>query len=119
MLTFMIIIFYINTHHHPIIHDWGDAVITHPFFSICSFLDSTRRQHNNHMQLALELEQSYLDAWSDYGTPKKLKSIMQNIQQLNAIQFVLSFSRIAECPGMHDLGDYKGMIAKTLRTYFI
>jgi hypothetical protein len=107
----------INIHNNPIIHDWGDTVITHPFFSYCSFESSASRHHKISVSQQNLTETCYLDAWSDYATKEVLKHIMKNTKILNIIKFALGFSRIASCPDMHDLGDYKGTVAKALRSY--
>ncbi len=51
-----------------IINDWGDKVITHPFFSIASFLDSAFRNHkiNSTSHTVRSLLDSYLNHWVEY-----------------------------------------------------
>ncbi len=36
------------------------------------------------------------------------------MKRLNNIKFVIGFYRVAQCPGMNGLGEYKGTIAKAL-----
>lgn len=99
-----------------IIHDWGDTVLTHPFFSLCGFLHSAVKQHHIKQEIS-HLEQAYCDMWLKYETKENIQSILFLVNQLREIKFVLSFSRIAECPGMHDLGEYKGTVAKALKAF--
>jgi hypothetical protein len=40
--------------------------------------------------------------------------VFELARRLNNIKFVLSFYRVTQCPGMEDLGQYKGTIAKAL-----
>jgi hypothetical protein len=109
----------INKDKQLIIHDWGDSVISHPFFSLCSFLYSA----SNHHQPALSpdikksLEATYFKHWSNVLKQKDYQHITALLKPLNFIKFSLSFSRIAACPGMHDLGDYKGTIASALKAF--
>lgn len=99
-----------------IIHDWGDTVITHPFFSLCSFIHSAKNQHKiEHLESILT--QAYSDMWSKYDIKENLQNILALTNQLREVKFVLSFSRIAECPGMHDLGEYKGTVAGALKAF--
>tara|TARA_R110002126_G_scaffold239409_1_gene382631 strand:+ start:57002 stop:57943 length:942 start_codon:yes stop_codon:yes gene_type:complete len=106
----------INSQNRLIIHDWGDTVLTHPFFSLCGFLHSAVKQHHIRQERA-HLEQAYCNMWLQHETKEKLQSVLSLINQLREIKFVLSFSRIAECPGMHDLGEYKGTIANALKAF--
>lgn len=105
--------------HHLIIHDWGDAVITHPFFSLISFLKSAERNHqlncqNSHYQV---LKQAYLEPWLVVYGPEAVLKAVQLAWRLSPIKFVLSFFRVVLCPGMDDFGDYKGTIATALRSF--
>jgi len=54
---------------NPIINDWGDAVITHPFFSLTSWVSSMRRNHlidqeNFYYSAILD---HYLQHWVAFG----------------------------------------------------
>lgn len=104
----------INSQSRLIIHDWGDTVISHPFFSLCNFLHSAVKQHAIKQEVPI-LERAYCDMWSKYDTKEHLEKLLSLTKQLREIKFVLSFSRIAECPGMHDLGEYKGTVAHALK----
>ncbi|NBW58307.1 hypothetical protein EBR43_11130 [bacterium] len=86
--------------HSIIINDWGDAVITHPFFSISSFISSAKRNHNLSSEECNRLEESYLIEWQPFATKEQLKIIMQLIHLLNPIKFSLNFSRISQCIGI-------------------
>ncbi|MFC3908730.1 phosphotransferase [Legionella dresdenensis] len=106
----------LNNENTLIINDWGDTVITHPFFSMTSFLDSLSRNHNINADdpVAQNLTENYLNFWLKYESISNLKIAFELARRLNNIKFALSFFRIAQCPGMEDLGQYKGMIAKAL-----
>lgn len=106
----------VNTQNKLVIHDWGDAVITHPFFSLCNFLHSAVNQHDIKQEVPI-LEQAYCDTWSKHDTKEHLKDVLFLTKQLRELKFALSFSRIAECHGMHDLGEYKGTVAYALKAF--
>ena len=105
--------------HSIIINDWGDAVITHPFFSISSFISSAKRNHNLSSEECNRLEESYLIEWQPFATKEQLKIIMQLIHLLNPIKFSLNFSRISQCIGINHLGEYHGYIQDALKTFII
>lgn len=106
----------LNNENTLIINDWGDTVITHPFFSMTSFLDSLSRNHNINEDdpIGQNLTENYLNFWLKYESKANLKIVFELARRLNNIKFVLSFYRITQCPGMEDLGQYKGTIAKAL-----
>jgi RimJ/RimL family protein N-acetyltransferase len=102
-----------------IVNDWGDAVISHPFFSLVSFLDSARRNHGilEGSEVYLKLRDAYLEAWSDYASEAQRLECFELAKQIGVIKFVISFYRVALCPGMAHLGQYQGTIAEGLRGF--
>lgn len=102
--------------HELCINDWGDAVVTHPFFSLVSFLVSAHRQHQikNNSPLYEKLRDHYLSKWGDGLTVEDQRKAFQAIKRINPIKFVLSFSRIAECD-KKGLSAYRGNMAEALR----
>lgn len=102
--------------HEPCINDWGDAVVTHPFFSLESFLVSAYRQHQikNNSLLYEKLRDHYLSKWGDELTVEDQRKAFQAIKRINPIKFFLSFSRIAECD-KKGLSAYRGNMAEGLR----
>ncbi|MDP3560390.1 MAG: phosphotransferase [Legionellaceae bacterium] len=99
-----------------IINDWGDTIITHPFFSMTSFLDSAFRHHkiDDTSSTGRNLLDSYLNHWVKYEPKARLIEAFELVKRLNNIKFVISFYRITQCPGMDGLGEYKRTIAKAL-----
>lgn len=106
----------INQDNHLIINDWGDTIITHPFFSMTSFLDSAFRNHkiNDTSVTGRNLLDSYFNHWVKYESKARLIEAFELVKRLNNIKFVISFYRITQCPGIDGLGEYKGTIAKAL-----
>jgi hypothetical protein len=50
-----------------LINDWGDAVITHPFFSLAGFLDSAARNHGlgGGSPIYESIKSAYFAIWLD------------------------------------------------------
>lgn len=102
-----------------IINDWGDTIITHPFFSLVSFLSSASRNHQilPESQKYKQLKEAYLDGWSDFESERNIFKVYDIVEKIGSLRFVLSFYRVTQCPGMKDLDKYKGTIASGLRNY--
>ncbi len=109
----------INGEKQITISDWGDAMITHPFFSLGSWLNSAMRHHD--LQKSdpryIVLVNTYLEMWKDYGTMDQLQEAFLLSEQLRPIIFTLNFSRVNTCPGMEDLKQFKGYMAEALREF--
>ena len=99
------------------IHDFGDATISHPFFSLASFLDSAKRHHalSENDPKYIPLLTGYLHEWAAYGTEQTLWDAFQLAQIIRHFVFALNFSRIKTCPGIEKFPEYKGYIADSLR----
>lgn len=76
---------------HFFISDWGDAVISHPFFSLASFIRSAERNHSISALIKGELEQAYLQHWLDRFDEHDLKSVYSRILALQDIKWVMNF----------------------------
>lgn len=109
----------VNDHDELFINDWGDSVITHPFFSICSYLNSTVRTHliTEKSQLYQNLRDAYLATWRSFNSEFLMLEGFELAEKLNPVKFALSFYRVAQCPGMKGLGDYEGTIAQALTQF--
>lgn len=101
------------------ISDWGDASISHPFFSCVSALNSTNRHH--HLRETdsqyQAIQNSYLAQWKAYGTEDKLLKAFKLAQKIRYFVFALSVSRIKSCPSIELFPEYKGYIAESLRNF--
>lgn len=74
-----------------VISDWGDAVISHPFFSLASFLRSAERNHALDFSLRQELEASYLHHWTDRYSANEVLRAYQGVIALQDIKWVMNF----------------------------
>jgi hypothetical protein len=84
-----------------------------------SFLDSAQRNHGilKDSLAYLELRDAYLDAWLEYVPRDKILECFAWAEKLGMVKFVISFYRVALCPGMGNLGQYQGTIARALRLW--
>ena len=109
----------IDEHNNLIVSDWGDVVITHPFFSILTFLRSAMQHHfiDEKCSFYEHLEDAYLDQWKEFEDKARLREVLGLVKQLYPIKFCLSFYRVSCCPAMKGLGDYQGLIATALKEW--
>jgi hypothetical protein len=98
--------------------DWGDSIISHPFFSLASFIWSAKRNHSLPRDICQFIENDYLKLWCKYVHQSEIKKIYNLIKIINPIKFSLGFSRISNCFEHQGMRDYKGHIASALR-YFL
>jgi hypothetical protein len=74
-------------------YDWSDTVLSHPFFSACRFLEfvpTTRDRPHPGRRLPTTirhggLRDAYLDSWTAYGSPDRLREVFQAAQRLNPL----------------------------------
>jgi thiamine kinase-like enzyme len=104
---------------HFIISDWGDACISHPFFSLASCLNSAIRNHGltEGDERYLKAQNVYLEKWLAYGSRSQLREAIILAKKLRHFQFALSFSRVKECQGIERFPQFKGYIAESLRNF--
>lgn len=81
---------------HICIVDWGESVITHPFFTIASHLRSCARRYKLDLNgpLLEDIKQKCLSCWSDVANIRELNEIYQNILRLHPIFAALAICRL-------------------------
>ncbi len=101
------------------INDWGDACVSHPFFSLATALNSAKRNHDLQRTDSryLQAQNAYLEIWLDYGTIDELREAFLIAEKLSYFQFALSFSRIESCVSVEEFSLYNGYIAEALRNF--
>jgi aminoglycoside phosphotransferase (APT) family kinase protein len=104
---------------HPTIADWGDAVISHPFFSLASCLESAQRNHGIQQtdKRYKALENAYLDNWLVWGNKSQLLDAFQLAQRLRTIQVALNFSRVKKGANLDSPHNFNGYMAASLRDF--
>ncbi|WP_105386566.1 aminoglycoside phosphotransferase family protein [Neorhizobium alkalisoli] len=102
-----------------LINDWGDAVISHPFFSLAGFLDSAARNHDLNAESPeyKHLKDAYLEVWRDDESPENLGRVLGIAKVLRPIEFAFNFSRVARMTTKKEFEPYRGYIAEALRRF--
>ncbi len=102
-----------------ILSDWGDASISHPFFSLVSALNSVQRNH--HFQdddpRYISAQNAYLDQWREYGTEIELLEAFKLAQTIRHFVFALNLSRIKSLPHIDNVPKLDGYLANSLRDF--
>ena len=76
----------------PLIYDWTDAALAHPFLDLLPFL--RRRPKEEAPEVRIRLRDAYLDAWSAYGSPELLAEAFEMAQILASVYQALSYAAI-------------------------
>ncbi|WFU01928.1 aminoglycoside phosphotransferase family protein [Rhizobium sp. CB3171] len=102
-----------------LINDWGDAVISHPFFSLAGFLDSAVRNHGMDVGSSVYqgIKDAYFAIWLDLETPAQLERIFEIAQVLRPIEFAFNFRRVAKMTTTEEFEPYTGYIGEALRRF--
>jgi thiamine kinase-like enzyme len=104
---------------HLTIGDWGDAVISHPFFSLASYLNSATRYHDLQEtdERYIHLQNIYLDSWLEFAAKDQLIEAFQLAKRLRPCQIALSFIRVKMCQNLNSSFNFTGYISEALRDF--
>lgn len=86
-----------DEHTHKIsIIDWGECVISHPFFSIASHLQSIARRYQLELNgpLLESIKHKWLSRWLEVANKNEIDKIYQNILRVHPIFSALSIHRL-------------------------
>lgn len=102
-----------------LINDWGDAVITHPFFSLVGFLDSATRNHGIDVgsPVYTGLKHAYFEAWLDLESLERQEHVFEIARVLRPIEFVFNFRRVVRMTTTQEFEPYRGYIGEALRQF--
>lgn len=102
-----------------LINDWGDTVITHPFFSLTTCLSSVRRNHliESSSPCYATILHGYLKHWLKFEPQNRLMAAFTLAKRLSPIKFVLSFHRITLCGDGEACDRYRGFVADALKLF--
>ena len=102
-----------------IINDWGDAVISHPFFSLTSCLSSARRNHliTESSPHYLAIRDNYLNHWVKFEPKNRLMKALQIAERLSNVKFAINFYRVTLCCEASERGSWKGFISGALTEF--
>jgi len=105
--------------HNLSICDWGEAAISHPFFSLISFLECIKWHHNINetSDKYHEIQDTFLKEWLSFESKERLLEAFNLSRRLGPIKYAICFYRVTLCDGMDALEQYKGTVAKALQTF--
>jgi len=101
------------------IGDWGDAVISHPFFSLASYLNKVTRYYDvkETDERYTHLRNAYLNIWLEFASKDQLIEAFHLAKRLRPCQVALSFIRVKMCPTLDSSFCFTGYIATALRDF--
>ncbi|QLZ70753.1 aminoglycoside phosphotransferase family protein [Legionella sp. PC1000] len=104
---------------HLTIIDWGETVISHPFFSLISFLVNMMRTHHvkEQNEIYTILRDTYLRYWYAFESQERLLDALALAKRLSPIKYCLSFFRLTQCPGWYASVRHQGRMAQVLRAF--
>lgn len=73
--------------------DWSDASITHPFFSLASFLRNLDLLFPTDADLHSRLTDAYLEPWTCYAPMKEVQSVFALARVLAPLHFAITYQR--------------------------
>jgi hypothetical protein len=97
--------------------DFGDTVISHPFFSIVNFLKSAEDNHclkENDQNFEIILT-CYLNEWTFYEKEDRLREVYKLAQAIWPFMFALNLSRVRSCKEIDKFSEYKTYMTRSLR----
>lgn len=102
-----------------IINDWGDASISHPFFSLSSLLESAGRNHKLHADDARAslFTTAYLTCWEGFAPAAELEKALALARVIRPVQFSINYSRLAQNAALQPDAYHAGWIAACLRQF--
>lgn len=98
--------------------DWGEAVISHPFFSMARCMFSASRHHGfdaQHSSTAL-LKTTFLSQWQAYASPENITAAYALIEQLSLPYSALAYAQLAGACGVEGQYYWSGSIVPLLQS---
>lgn len=97
--------------------DWGESVITHPFFSLAAFIRNKARRY--HLAIDSDVMQAIKHAslfyWQDRECEQKLYRLYANVEKLLPIYTALSLMRLQEVTQQQSKAWQRWFISDALR----
>ena len=101
-----------------VVSDFGDAVISHPFFSMVNFAFSCRLNHGAAVDGALAAGRAaYLDAWRPRHAEDCIMLAYRLAERLGTIRYAVGYRRLWEGLPRAEMNGFRGKVAASLRTF--
>ncbi|MCO6450852.1 MAG: phosphotransferase [Caldilineales bacterium] len=97
--------------------DWGDCALTHPFFTMnvtLAVLQYRLGLEENSPELA-ELQNLYLAAWTDFGSPDRLRKALDLALRLGSLSRALNWHQALADSPPEDWGEDADGVSRWLR----
>lgn len=102
---------------NTIFFDWGEAAIGHPFCSLYTLLKQAYHQLGYGNETCDQLRDSYLERWSDFASPARLREGFALAQRIALLYRALSWQRtLADVPS-EVRGAYRYEVSAYLRCF--
>ncbi|CZG38532.1 Uncharacterised protein [Legionella pneumophila] len=97
--------------------DWGESVISHPFFTLAGHLRNTARRYKLDLNgpILTSIKQTCLCYWSDVANANEIHEIYQNIERLFPIYHALAIYRLQAATNNKSKQMQNFFISKSLR----
>ena len=80
----------------PVLFDWTDACIGHPFFDLITVLHGPIPAAGTSQDAPrIRLRDAYLSGWADYGSPERLAETWRAAEVVGALHHAMSYRAIA------------------------
>lgn len=105
----------------PVFFDWGDASITHPFFSLRTVFVSVENSLNTapDSPIHARLRDRYLKGWSSFASPEDLRRAFKFAQVLSPIISALSWYQAIKSLDAVSRREYGRAVHLLLREYMV
>lgn len=100
--------------------DWGESVVTHPFFSLYSCLFSLNKQHGIAEGSAdyVRIRNAYLAHWVKFENKERLLSLFNLVGKIQALKHAFSLYRCVLADEANQMEDkFQNKIADCLRVF--
>ena len=81
----------IDTANGPVIIDWEDACLSHPFFGLWFLLMSAEDRVDDPARAQSRIRDAYLEPWTRYASPAQLRAAFDLAQRLAPLCFAITF----------------------------
>jgi hypothetical protein len=77
--------------HGPVIIDWEDAGLSHPFFALWHLILSAEDRVDDTVNAPARIRDAYLEPWTRYESPKRLREAFDLAQRLAPLCYAITF----------------------------
>jgi hypothetical protein len=98
----------------PVIIDWEDACLSHPFFGLWYLLASAEDRVDEGATAASRIRDAYLEPWTRYAPAGQLRAVFDQAQRLAPLCFAITF-RLEVLPALEASWELREFVPFFLR----